>query len=373
MPRQKYLILVLNAGSSSVKYSLFKNDRLLDRGIEERIGLRGGAKNHETAIKNILNKLVKSGSLKDLSQIKAVGHRVVHGGETFQKPTVITKTKLQRLNFYSRLAPLHNPQNILGIKISQKLLPQAKNVAVFDTSFYATLRPESFIYAIPYHFYTEHKIRRYGFHGISHQYVSREAQKILGKKIKRLITCHLGAGSSITAIKNGKPIDTSMGFTPLEGLVMETRCGNIDPAVPLYLIKELKYRPDEVDNLLNKKSGFLGICGIKDFREILASKKSSARLAYQIYLQSVVKYIGAYTALLNGLDTLVFTAGIGQGSAKFREDVINRLKFLGARIDRQKNRRSDRIISTPDSKIKILVVRTDEEKMIAEETLKVIK
>lgn len=369
---KKKIILVLNSGSSSVKYSLFENLNLIKNGIEERIGLGGGAKNHQEAIRRIFDEIISSKKIKGLSEIKAIGHRVVHGGDEFREPIIITKEIVASLKKFSRLAPLHNPPNILGIETCQKLLPEIKNIAVFDTGFYASLPKEAFVYALPYQLYQEHKIRRYGFHGISHQYIARESEKILGKSIERLITCHLGAGSSITAIKNGQPIDTSMGFTPLEGLVMETRSGNIDPAIPLYLITELKYSPQEVDEILNKKSGYIGICNHKDFREILKSEEELPKLAYQIYLRSVVKHIGSYIALLQGLDSIVFTAGIGEGSARFRKDVMNYFKYLGVEIDEKKNEKNEVIISTDESKIKILVVHTDEELMIAHAVSKLV-
>lgn len=369
---EKKVIFVLNSGSSSVKYSLFENLNLIDSGMEERIGLSGGAKNHQEAIKRIFDKIISSKKIKDLSEIKAIGHRVVHGGDEFKEPIVITKEVVVDLKKFSKLAPLHNPPNILGIETCQEMLPKIRNIAVFDTGFYALLPKEAFIYALPYQLYQKHKIRRYGFHGISHQYLTQQAEKILGKRIERLITCHLGAGSSITALKNGQPIDTSMGFTPLEGLVMETRSGSIDPAIPLYLITELKYSPEEVDEILNKKSGYIGICNHKDFREILKSEDELPKLAYQIYLRSVVKYIGSYIALLQGLDSIVFTAGIGEGSARFRKDVMSHFKYLGAEIDEEKNEKPESIVSVDVSKIKILVVHTDEELMIAQTVSKFI-
>jgi len=367
-------ILVINSGSATIKYSLF--DEKLNEiysGKEDRIGLPGGAKNHREAIEKIFKTISESGKIKDLSEIKAVGHRVVHGGEDLRRPIIINDEILKKIKSYSKLAPLHNPPNIMGIEACLKLLPGIKNVAVFDTGFYETLKPETYLYALPYQLYTKEKIRRYGFHGISHNYVSKKAEKILGKKIKKLITCHLGGGSSITAISDGKPIDTSMGFTPLEGLVMETRSGSIDPAIPIYLISQLNLKPEEVDNLLNKKSGFIGICGFKDFRDILKSKNKMAKLAYQIYLKSVVKYIGAYTALLQGLDVLVFTAGIGEGAVRFRKDVVKQLKYLGAEIDEKKNEKGEFIISTKKSKVTIMVIPTSEELMIAQEVSKLLK
>jgi acetate kinase len=368
----KSFILVLNSGSSSIKYALFLNLRLITKGIEENIGLPTGPKNHYEALKIIFNKLRDERKIEKLSDIKIIGHRVVHGGEDFKKTVVITKEVLKKIRKLSPLAPLHNPPNILGIETCQKLLPRAKNIAVFDTEFYTSLPKESFLYALPYEFYQKHKIRRYGFHGISHKYILQETQKILKKKVNKIITCHLGAGSSITAIKNGKPIDTSMGFTPLEGLIMTTRSGSIDPFIPLYLIDTLKYSPKEVDEILNKKSGYLGICGFKDFRDVLKLQTEKSKLCYQMYLRSVVKYIGGYIGLLGGVDAIVFTAGIGEGSAKFRKDVMDNFQFLGTKIDSKKNNQSSFIISTPDSKITVLTIPTNEELMIAQEILKLL-
>lgn len=366
------IILVLNCGSSSVKYSLFKNLTLLENGIQERIGLKGGSKNHQQAIKKIFDTICKNGHIASLLEIDAIGHRVVHGGSIFTKPVFITPEVIREIDKFSKLAPLHNPPNLLGIKTCRQLLPLVKNVAVFDTEYYANLPEEAVVYALPYYLYSRHSIRKYGFHGISHQYVAEEAEKILGHKIDRLITCHLGAGSSITAIYQGRPIDTSMGFTPLEGLVMGTRSGSIDPAIPLYLIKELKYSPEKVDHLLNNLSGYLGICKLKDFREILASQEELPRLAYRIYLCSIVKQIGSYLALMGGLDALVFTAGIGEGSSKFRRDVVNHFNFLNAEIDQTKNDRNEVVISSGGSKIKILVIPTNEELMIAREVINLL-
>ncbi len=377
MKNNSFFILVLNSGSATVKYSLFKADNLVleNEGIVERIGLKGGVKNHEEAVKKILKDLTQVKKIKDLSKIRTVGHRVVHGGEKFKKTTLLNKKKIEELKGYSKLAPLHNPPNIMGIEVCQKLLPQAKQVAVFDTAFHTTLPPSSYIYAIPYKFYSQHQIRRYGFHGISHQYVSERARETVGGKISRLITCHLGGGSSITAIKNGKSVDTSMGFTPLEGLVMESRSGDIDPAIVTYLITELNFTAQEVYDILNKKSGYKGICGKKDFREILKikSKDRLTRLAYEIFVLSVTKYIGKYIAELGGVDIIVFTAGIGEGSWELRKDVMEHFKFVGIKLDQKKNKNNSLIISTPNSKVKVLVVPDNEALKIAKEAQKITK
>lgn len=364
--KSSLLILVLNSGSSSVKYSLFKGDKEILKGIKENIGLKTGEKNHQIALEKIFQEIKESGLIKDFKDIKLIGHRVVHGGEIFRKTTLINKKNLKELKKISHLAPLHNPYNVLGIELCLKLFPWAKNYAVFDTEFYSSLKEEAFLYALPYEFYEKYKIKRYGFHGISHQYVFSLANKILKTKIKKAITCHLGAGSSITAIENGQPIDTSMGFTPNEGLIMETRCGNIDAIIPLYLIKNKYFNEIQLEEILNKKSGFLGICGLRDFREILKSNEKRAKLCYQMYLRSVVKYIGAYIALLKGVEAIVFTGGIGEGSAKFREDVLKHFLYLGVKIDKKKNYNQETIISTKDSKIKVLVIHTNEALMIAQ-------
>ncbi len=372
-------ILVLNSGSSSVKYALFSLNKLklITKGLEENIGLPTGPKNHYEALEKIFNLLIKEGYVVTLKEIQLVGHRVVHGGEYFRKSVIITSEVLEKIKELSLMAPLHNPPNVLGIETCQKLLPWASNIAVFDTEFYSSLPRESYIYALPYEFYEQHKIRRYGFHGISHKYISQEAQRILktesGVKVRKMITCHLGAGSSVTALLDGKPIDTSMGFTPLEGVVMTTRSGNIDPFIPLYLINNLGYSPQEVDEILNKKSGYFGLCGLKDFRDILKQETDKSKLCYQIYLRSVVKYIGSYVALLGGVEAIVFAGGIGEGSAKFRKEVMVNFKFLGVKIDEKKNKQQATIISAAKSKIKVLNIPTNEELMIAREALKVIK
>lgn len=370
----KNLILVLNSGSTSIKYTLFDEKLVeIDSGEEKDIGTKKGAKNHREALERTFKKLSTLGKVSTPKDIKAVGHRVVHGGARLKKPIIVNQSVIKEIEKYKKLAPLHNPPNVAGIKACKKLIPWAKNVAVFDTGFFESLKPEAYLYAIPYQIYQKEKIRRYGFHGISHKYISEEAERILGKKIKNLITCHLGGGSSITATKNGAPIDTSMGLTPLEGLVMTTRSGSIDPSIPLFLISNLGYSAEKVDYILNNKSGFIGVCGTKNFKEILERKDEKAKLAYQLFLRSVLKYIGGYVTLLGGLDVLVFTAGIGENAIRFRSDVIKSLKYLGAEIDEKKNQKNEIIISTKKSKVVIMVIKTNEELMIAKETLKLVK
>ncbi|MDQ5883087.1 MAG: Acetate kinase [Patescibacteria group bacterium] len=367
------LILVLNSGSSSIKYALFSDLKLKTKGLEPKIGVTGGPKNHYEALNLIFQKLKKQGYLKNLNEIKAVGHRVVHGGENFKETTIIDNQVLKTIKDLSLLAPLHNPPNVLGIETCQKLLPHALNIAIFDTAFYSSLAQEAFLYALPRELYEQHQIRKYGFHGISHQYIVQKTQQILKNKADRIISCHLGAGSSLTAVKNNQPVDTTMGFTPLEGLIMTTRSGSIDPFLPIFLIENLGYSPQEVDEILNQKSGYLGICGLKDFKEILKMKTEKSFLCYQMYLRSVVKYLGSYLGLLDGAEAIVFTGGIGSGSAKFREDVISYFQFAGIKLDRQKNYHHNVIISAPSSKIKVLTLRTNEELMIAQEVLKMLK
>jgi len=360
-------IFVLNCGSSSVKYSLFRDSKLLSRGIEDRIGLKGASKDHKQAIHKIFSLIMDQKILASLDDINIIGHRVVHGGSEFIHPTIVDSKVLKVLRQYSNLAPLHNPPNILGIEACMELLPKIKNIAVFDTEFYADLPEEAIVYPIPFRFYKAHGIRRYGFHGISHEYVAEETVKIIGHKIDRLITCHLGAGSSITAIYKGKPVDTSMGFSPMEGLVMTTRCGSIDPGISFYLCSELGYSMDEVERLLNFESGFYGISKEKDFREVIRKKDTDklAKLAYDIFVRSIVKHIGGYISLLGGLDVLVFTAGIGEGSEVLRADVVRHFSYLPLSIDPEKNRRQEIDISGLGSKIKILRISTDEDLMIA--------
>lgn len=361
-------ILALNAGSSSVKYSLFENTACLDRGIIERIGLRHGCKSHKTAIRQILISLKKHRLIKNFKEIKAVGHRVVHSGNS-RKTTLITPKILRHLEKLNELAPLHQPHEIKGIKICQGLL-KCRHFAVFDTSFYTTLPDKARIYALPSVLTHKYNIQRYGFHGISHSYVYEQACKILNKKIKRVITCHLGNGSSITAIKNGKAIDTSMGFTPIEGLAMGSRSGDIDAGVITFLMQKERLNAKEVNELLNKKSGLVGLCGKRDMRDILKAKDKKSKLAFEIFCYRITKYIGAYAAALEGLDTLIFTAGIGENNWQIREQACKNLGGLGIEIDDEKNKKNDLIISK--GKTKVMVITTNEEKAMAEELLKIV-
>ncbi len=367
-------ILVLNAGSTSVQYSLYDQKlNLILNGREERIGLPGGAENHLQAIKKILRNITSENKIEQ-GNIKAVGHRVVHGGEKYSSSVIINQQVIDQLKKYIKLAPLHNPHNITGIEACQKLLPQAVQAACFDTAFYSNLKEKAFVYALPYQLYQNHQIRRYGFHGISHQRTAEQAEKILNKKIDKMITCHLGGGSSVTAIKKGDAVNTSMGFTPLEGLVMTTRCGDIDPAIVPYLIKELNYDIDQVDELMNYKSGFLGICGSRDFREILKGKQKDEKkkLAFDIFCQAVTKYISYYTALLNGVDVIAFTAGIGQNSWEARKVIMDNFQFLGVSLEDEKNKNNELIISSAESKVTVMAIPANEEIKIAQEVKKLI-
>jgi acetate kinase len=371
-------ILVINAGSATLKFKIFNFDdlKLVKVGIVERIGLMGSfinydnkkefeeVEDHEEAFKLIISKLT---DIKD--NIVLVGHRVVHGGGKFNEPIIVNKNILRKLKEFNILAPLHNPVNLKCIVASQKYLKSIPDVAVFDTAFYKTLPPHAYIYAIPLKFYTKHKIRRYGFHGISHQYVAETVAKKLGKPLGKLnlITCHLGSGCSITAIKNGVAVDTSLGFTPLEGLVMSTRCGSIDPAIPLYMITRLKMSAEEVDSLLNKRSGLFGLSGSMDMREILvkagykvkgfkikgkisAKEKDIAKLTLEIFVYKIKQYIGSYSAILGKIDALVFTAGIGERSRVIRKLILKGLPGF-----------------------KTLVIPTDEELMIAKSAKNLVK
>ena len=394
-------ILVINCGSSSLKYQFIdmKDESVLAKGLVERIGIDGSVlkhekigmekqtitadmPNHEVALKLVMDALIndKHGVIKDFKEIDAVGHRVVHGGEDFANSVLIDDKVMKSIEDCIDLAPLHNPPNIIGIKACQKLLPGVKMVAVFDTAFHQTMPDYAYMYAIPYEYYEKYKIRRYGFHGTSHRFVSKRASELMGKKIDQcnIITCHLGNGASVAAIKNGKTIDTSMGFTPLEGLIMGTRSGDIDPAVIPFLSEKEKMSIKEIDTLLNKKSGVLGVSGVSsDFRDIEGEAQKGndrARLALDMFHTRVKKYIGAYMAELEGVDAIVFTAGLGENSAESREEICKGLESLGIEIDVDANkvRGKEQLISKKDSKIKIYVIPTNEELVIARDTLEIV-
>lgn len=396
-------ILVINCGSSSLKYQLIdmSNNGVLAQGLVERIGIDGiltqkvdgrekyivetDLKDHQMAIDLVLKTLVdeKQGVIKSMDEISAVGHRVVHGGEKYSKSVIVNDEVLANLEELVKLAPLHNPANIIGIKACQALMPNTPMVVVFDTAFHQTMPQKAFMYPVPYKFYEEDHVRRYGFHGTSHKYVAGEVAKWMDKDIKdlKIITCHLGNGVSVTAVDGGKSVDTTMGFTPLDGIIMGSRSGSIDPAIVTFLQKEKGYTPDEVDNILNKQSGVLGVSGVgTDFRDIRAAAEkndSRALLTMDIYGYQIKKQIGAYAAAMGGLDAIVFTAGIGEHAPEVRIRALTNMEFLGIDIDATKNDNQNvgdgMEISTPDSKVKLYVIPTNEELMIAEETLELIK
>ncbi len=399
-------ILVINAGSSSCKYQLFnmENKEVLCAGIAERIGQGQGQLTHKIlpnskeekkiireqdfpthveAVDLIISLMVdpEIGVIKNRNEITGIGHRVLHGGEEITKPVLVDKHVKEVIKENFLLGPLHNPANLMGIEVCEKLFPGIPNVAVFDTEFGTSLPPEAYMYALPYACYTELKIRRYGFHGTSHKYIARQTAKFVGKDPDHLrsITMHLGNGSSMTCVKDGKCFDTSMGLTPLEGLIMGTRCGSIDPAIVPYLEEKKGYTPPEVDTLMNKQSGLLGICGLTDMRDIhaeAAKGDEKCRLAVAMLIRSIRKQLGAYVFLLDGdVDAIVFTAGIGENDPHVRAQVCARLETIGIKIDEKENnlRKSEpREISTPDSRIKVLIIPTNEELEIAEATLKVL-
>lgn len=394
-------VLVLNCGSSSLKYQLInmENEEVQAIGIVERIGIGdsfvkheavGKAKviieeemaNHKKAIKLVLEALVhpEHGAIASMNEISAVGHRVVHGGEKFTESVIITKEVKDALEACSELAPLHNPPNLMGIYACEEILPNVPMVAVFDTAFHQTMPASSYIYALPYEYYEKHGIRRYGFHGTSHKYVSDRAASILGKPLSelKLVSCHLGNGASVTAINGGKSVDTTMGFTPLEGLVMGTRCGDIDPAIVTFIMEKENMNIDQLNNLVNKKSGVLGISGVSsDFRDIEGAADEGnerAQLALDVYYQKVKKYIGAFAAEMGGIDAVLFTAGLGENSAAARKEICSGLEFLGIKIDDEKNnvRGKETVVTTDDSTVKVLLIPTNEELTIARETVALI-
>ena len=387
-------VLVLNCGSSSLKYQLIDmaTENPLASGLCERIGIDGRLKhkgkevyevekemkNHEDAIKMVIDALLdeKHGVISDIKEINAVGHRVVHGGEHFAKSVIITDEVIKAIEDCIELAPLHNPANLMGIRACESLIPGISQVAVFDTAFHQTMPEKAYLYGIPYELYEKYKIRRYGFHGTSHKYVSERAASVLGKDIKdlKIITCHLGNGGSIAAINGGKCMDTSMGFTPLEGLVMGTRCGDIDPAVVSFIMEKEGLNNKQVDELMNKKSGVLGLSGVSsDFRDIEGAANEGnkrAQIALDTFHYKVAKYIGEYTSTLNGVDAIVFTAGLGENSKNSRKEICSYLSWLGIELDEEQNskRGEELVISVANSKIKVLVIPTNEELVIARDT-----
>ena len=396
-------VLVINCGSSSLKYQLIdmENEAVLCIGLVERIGIEGSIltqkkdgvegkyvkeqpmKDHQDAIKLVLEGVLDStyGGVKDMAEIDAVGHRVVHGGEKFASSVIITEEVEEAMRKCSELAPLHNPANLMGIDAIKAVLPGVPNVGVFDTAFHQTMPASSYLYGLPHRLYTEYGVRRYGFHGTSHKYVSQRAAAMLGKDIAdlKIITCHLGNGASIAAVDGGKVVDTSMGLTPLEGLIMGTRCGDIDPAIIPFIMKKENLDADGVDKLMNKESGVYGMTGISsDFRDIstaAAEGNQKAIDALDAYHKRVKKYIGAYAAEMNGVDAIVFTAGLGENGIEDRLAIASNLEVLGVKMDAEANnvRGKETVISAADSKVKVLLIPTNEELMIARDTLELVK
>lgn len=394
-------ILVVNSGSSSLKFQLFdmSNESVLIKGVVQRIGLDDAfidwkkddksarepieCKNHKQAVETMFKYLTQGPTavMKSLDELSAIGHRVVHGGEKFKSSVLINDEVIAEIDKCSQLAPLHNPPNLTGIKAcieaTEGKVPQ---IAVFDTAFHANMPPHAFLYGLPYEFYTEKKIRRYGFHGTSHKYVYYRAAELLGldPNNAKMITCHLGNGASIAAIKNGVSIDTSMGLTPLEGLIMGTRCGDIDPAITFYLMDNYGYTSKELNDIYNKKSGLLGLSGLSnDMRDITSEMIHNPRvkLAYDVYAYRIKKYIGQYIAVLDGVDAIVLTAGVGENTPELRWDLFQDMNFYGIKIDPEKNKIADKkemLLSTPDSKIKVILVPTNEELMIAKESMEIL-
>ena len=396
-------VLVINAGSSSLKYQLIDMETItvLAKGLCERIGIDGSNLQHKNLVKGISEKVeskmenhadairmvidaltdAEYGVIKSMDEIGAVGHRVVHGSEYFADSCVIDGKVMEALKMCIPVAPLHNPPNIIGIEACEKIMPGVKQVAVFDTAFHQTMPKKAYMYALPYEYYEKYKIRKFGFHGTSHRFVSAEAAKMLGKPIEdlKIITCHLGNGSSVAAVDHGKCVDTSMGFTPLDGVVMGTRTGSMDPAVVTFLMENAGMTAKEVDNLMNKKSGVFGISGISsDFRDLSAAAESGndrAQLALDMFTYSVTKLIGAYAAAMGGVDAVVFTAGIGENDGAIRAKVVENLGFMGIKVDPEKNRvRGEAVDVTADgAAVKTLVIPTNEELMIALDTQRLTK
>jgi len=395
-------VLVINSGSSSLKYQLIETDRdkMLTKGLVERIGqdsemsflsskgekVKSGveAKNHGQALRHVLDKLIDKdyGFISALDEIDAIGHRVVHGGEAYSSSVLIDEDVIAKIEEYAELAPLHNPPNLAGITACREILPSTPQVAVFDTAFHQTMPAQAYLYAIPYEYYEKYGIRRYGFHGTSHRYVSMKAAEFLNIPFHRFnaITCHLGNGSSITAVKEGQVIDTSMGFTPLEGLIMGTRSGSVDPAILLFLMEKEGLDPSAMNMILNKKSGLLGLSGISnDLREIWNQAKKGNQRAIdtrEALFLSIRRYIGAYMAELGRVDAIIFTAGIGENDWEVRLRSVNGMEALGVALDENRNREAKGVltdISAPHSKTNILMVPTNEELMIAMETSQVVK
>ena len=395
-------VLVINCGSSSLKFQLIDSEKehVLAKGLCERIGIDKSSityqsdkrekmtkevdmPTHNEAINAVISALTdeKTGVINDMSEVKAVGHRVVHGGEYFSSSAIVDEDVLEKIEKCNYLAPLHNPANVIGIKACMKIMKDTPNVVVFDTAFHQTMPEEAYLYGIPREYYEKHKIRRYGFHGTSHSYVSKRVAQIINKPVEELktIVCHLGNGASICAVDGGKSVDTSMGLTPLAGVMMGTRSGDIDPGILEVLAKMENKGVSEITNILNKKSGVAGLSQVSsDFRDItkaIEEGNAVAKSALDAYIRTVVRFVGAYVAVMNGVDTIVFTAGVGENNSAVRAGVVKHLKYLGVELDEEANkiRGEEKLISTADSKVKVYVVPTNEELAIARETVELVK
>lgn len=387
-------ILSVNAGSSSLKFQMYEmpEEKVLISGVFERIGIENsfytiklnGEKikkeavlnNHTDAVKILTNELLENNIVSDLSEIKAIGHRMVHGGEKYASSVLLTEDVITTVEELSDLAPLHNPANLVGVRAFKEVIPSAVAVGVFDTAFHQTMEEENFLYPVPYEWYKEYGVRKYGFHGTSHKYVSEKMASILGKEETKIITCHIGNGGSLAAVKNGKCIDTSMGFTPNAGIIMGSRSGDIDASLIPFVMKKTGMNISEIDNALNKKSGLLGISGVssdsRDIEDGIKSGNDRCKLAQEMYVNKIVKYIAEYYVELGGADAIVFTAGVGENSITTRKQIIDKLACLGIKLDEQRNnvRAEVALISTDDSSVKVYVIPTDEEVMIARDTYK---
>ena len=391
-------VLVINCGSSSLKYQLFDmtDESVLCKGLVERIGIEGSKlthkvngeklvveepmKDHTEAINHVFDALLdeKYGVIKSLDEVSAIGHRVLHGGDKLTESCVIDDKVKDKIREFIKFGPLHNPANLMGIEACEKLAPGKKNIAVFDTAFHQTMPAKTYMYAIPYEYYEDYRLRKFGFHGTSHRYITLRTQQLLGKDDINIITVHLGNGSSIAAVKNGKCYDTSMGLTPLEGLLMGTRSGDLDPTVMTFLMNEKGYPADEMNQILNKKSGVLGVSGISsDFRDLEEEAEKGndrAQLALDMFIERVKRYIGGYMAELGHVDAICFAGGIGENSSSMRKDILDTFEELGVKLDLEKNNtREEALISADDSKVKVYVVPTNEELMIARDTLDLAK
>ena len=385
-------ILSVNAGSSSLKFQMYEmpEEKVLISGVFERIGLDNGMytikingekikkekdlKDHAVAVQTLIDELLNNHIIESLDEIKGVGHRLVHGGERYSESVIIDENVIKAVEELSDLAPLHNPANLIGVRTFMKLIPNAVQVGCFDTAFHQTMAPTEFLYPVPYEWYTKYGVRKYGFHGMSHNYIANRCAELLGKKDAKIVSCHIGNGGSLCAIKDGKSYDTSMGFTPNAGLMMGSRSGGIDATLIPYVMEKTGKTMEEVFNDLNKNSGFVGVSGIssdsRDIEDAISEGNERAILSQEIYVQKIVNYIARYFVELNGLDAIVFTAGVGENSIATRAAILDKIECLGVKYDKELNnfRGEERLISTPDSKIKVYVIPTDEEVMIARDT-----